>query len=1165
MLRALTCLLLCLLMPAIGHARQLPFRHLGLAEGLAQTSGDAIAQGPDGLLWLGTEAGLQRYDGYDFIDYHNVLGDAGSLSQDDVRALAVAADGTVWVGTNRGGLNRLAPGGKAFRHFRHAAGDPRSLASDRVNDLLLDRRGRLWVAGRTGVDRLRASGDGFSHFALPGVAPGRAEAFALVQDRHGRVWVGSEGGLLYVDEAHARLVRFVPAGAASQAARAALAAAWVSSLLESRDGSLWVGTNHGLFVLGSDGKLRAWLRHEAGVPASLADDRVSALAEAAGGSIWVGTAGSGLDRLDPAGSGWSVQHLRHDDADAPDGLSNDNVVSLFVDATGLLWVGTYGGGFDVVNTHAQAFDNVEHRADDPDSIASDIVWAIQRDARGAIWVGTEAGLTRLGARPGDVQHYRFPGTAPTPGSGAVYGLSVDADQRLWVVATSGLYRNAGPGTPFAPVALQLPAGGSAAPVLVNALLRDAQGRLWATSNAGLLQLDSASGRVLARYQDGTDAPIARAVVSPICQTADGVLWLGTQVGVLRFDPGQARFLPPPAAAAHAALFTAADVLSCLATPGGDLWIGTTAGLVQYRVGVGVVRIFDTADGMPSSNMYALARDAPGAIWVGTGRGLTRIQPDTGALHTYGRANGLRNIEFNQMAALAADGMLYFGGIHGLTTVRPAQLRREDQPAARVAITGYTTSGTRGSSAHRWPPAGPLALQYWQSAVTFDLAVLDFTAPRSNTFRYRLLRFDAAWHELHGSHQVTYTSLDPGTYTLEVTGSDSSGHPAANTVRLQIEARAPPWLRPWAWVGYFLLGVLLVALGLYLFARYLRRRHDLRHAQERLHWAEQLRELDYAIAQLDDEAAIAREVMARLPELIPHAAAALLDVVDAHVQATTSRGFTDAELVAVQDWTRQCAEVIAPLCQYSRVVTPGDATLAATGLPARLHYLLLPFTGTRQRFQCLLVARRERPFASARVDLAGILARQVGVVMRNAELIRQLAAQARFDNLTGASNRAWFREQAEAAFAACRRHAHAISMFMLDVDHFKAVNDSHGHAAGDAVLSGLVRHIRAELRGNDIVARYGGEEFLVCLPETDYAAACLTAERLRSTVAGTGMATPAGPIHITVSIGVSSVVPTAADSLDALITSADRAMYVAKRDGRNRVHGAEAPATPIPRT
>lgn len=177
--------------------------------------------------------------------------------------------------------------------------------------------------------------------------------------------------------------------------------------------------------------------------------------------------------------------------------------------------------------------------------------------------------------------------------------------------------------------------------------------------------------------------------------------------------------------------------------------------------------------------------------------------------------------------------------------------------------------------------------------------------------------------------------------------------------------------------------------------------------------------------------------------------------------------------------------------------------------------------------------------------------QIQDISERKRLVEQLERQAHLDYLTGIANRRFFMENAERELARAQRYQSLLSVFMLDIDHFKVINDRHGHAVGDKVLQKLSWIFSEALRENDLPGRLGGEEFAVLLPETDYDKSQEVAERLRNLIAATCVTLESVTLHFTVSIGIATL-ESPADSIDALLNRADKALYRAKQLGRNRV-------------
>jgi diguanylate cyclase (GGDEF)-like protein len=206
---------------------------------------------------------------------------------------------------------------------------------------------------------------------------------------------------------------------------------------------------------------------------------------------------------------------------------------------------------------------------------------------------------------------------------------------------------------------------------------------------------------------------------------------------------------------------------------------------------------------------------------------------------------------------------------------------------------------------------------------------------------------------------------------------------------------------------------------------------------------------------------------------------------------------------------------------------------------------------RRRILGILTLTHSRPrhFDEDLVELLEAIAGQAGIAIENAQLFGQVQQLATTDALTALANRRHFLALAEAAFAQAPQPFAAV---MLDVDHFKAFNDAHGHLVGDAVLAEVARRVRGAAGADAVVGRFGGEEFAVALPGVGSEAARATAEGIRAAVAAAPVETERGALGVTVSVGVADAAP--GDALDVVLRRADDRLYEAKRDGRDRVVG-----------
>ncbi|HEV7321233.1 MAG TPA: sensor domain-containing diguanylate cyclase [Ensifer sp.] len=274
---------------------------------------------------------------------------------------------------------------------------------------------------------------------------------------------------------------------------------------------------------------------------------------------------------------------------------------------------------------------------------------------------------------------------------------------------------------------------------------------------------------------------------------------------------------------------------------------------------------------------------------------------------------------------------------------------------------------------------------------------------------------------------------------------------------------------------------------------------------------------------------------------------IVSLIDAHRQWYKACSGLAAEEVPLKDTF--CRYVLAcdePLVVEDATKDPRFAQHPAVTSADHIRFYAGVPLKTRDGHTIGTVCAIDRsPRAFVERDLA-ILAELAGVAMDRIELLQSAAT----DGLTGALTRRAFREEADKLISLAIRHEHDLSCIILDVDHFKRVNDTHGHAAGDEVLKAVASVCQSNLRASDLFGRLGGEEFAVVLPHVDANGALTAAEKLRAAIAAQTMHGDFGSLTVTASFGTSALSAKGRDS-GTLLAQADAAMYLAKASGRNR--------------
>ena len=791
------------------------FSHLTIQEGLSQGSAMTILQDRRGFLWIGTEDGLNRYDGADFKIYRPSES-PNSICHQWVRTLCLDRGGVLWVGTMNG-LNRYNEETDDFTRFQNNSSDSQSLSSNAVASILEDDAGVLWVAteggGLNAFDRETGKCRIYRHDPQNPKSLSHDSVFAIAPGKEGELWLATQGGLNRFDPKTGEFRAFFH----NSRDPSSLSSDLVRAVLEDRQGRLWVGTEGGgLNVLDrASGRFRRY-RNDPARPDSLSHDNVYAIFQDAVGRILVGTL-EGISQFEEQRGVFSV--LRNDRADL-DSLSYDYVVSFFQDRTGILWIGTRGRGLDKFAPEGRRFELYENRPDDPNSLSSAYVRAIAEDGAGRLWIGTEdKGLDLLDRKTGRIEHFRHDPRRPTGlSSNNVYALAVDPAGFVWIGTAGGGLNRLDPRTKtFLSFRHSPNDAGSLSHNSVRSLCLDRRGRLWVgTDGGGLNRLDPGS-RSFIRYAHDPDDPgsISHDLVRAIYEDRSGTLWVGTFGGGLcRFDPAANRFTPYRKGAPGVGL-CGDSVMSVAEDSRGDIWIGTTDGLSRLDPKTGIFACYTQESGLPNSTAYGVLADAKNQIWISTNRGLARLDPETKKIKIYGPADGLQGNEFNGGSCYKTpSGEMFFGGTNGLNSFFPDAI--EDNPfPPQVAITDFQIFNKsvpvgmpfngRVVLSRSIVRTTAIDLRLSDRMISFSFAALHFAAPEKNRFAYRMDGLEGEWNDVGNRRFASYSNLKPGRYIFRVKAANNDGLWNEKGVSLAVRVIPPFWMA-WEFQGLVLVGL-----------------------------------------------------------------------------------------------------------------------------------------------------------------------------------------------------------------------------------------------------------------------------------------------------------------------------------------------------------------------
>lgn len=770
------------------------FKRIGVDDGLPNATIYSITQDQTGFIWMtSTNSGLLRYDGYQFSEFA-VLTEQERKQQGskDVGILLLDRQQNIWAGTWGYGLSRID--GKTGQLSRYVLdkNDPSSLAGMQVQALMEDSKGNIWVGSTGGINRIKPDGQ-IERIAAGASTGGLAHSrvWSIVESLDGSIWVATSLGLQrWRDgEGFSKVLQLFPDRTARDNE--------IRCLYRLGD-DVWVGTRFGVWRLDTPSMALQEVPFFKGSSSPI----VNTITSDAQGMLLVGTY-SGMYRIDPQNRQY-VMFRKHQAL-----LPTVNVRAIFLDRSGVIWLGSRENGLYYARHSKSAFSSLQAVLPrlEPEQLRQTVT-AVTANER-FIWLGTAAGLLEIDL---EQETLRKLSTA-----GRVNALVQGQQQEVYVATDAGLFSLTAGGnlsavtTPFA----SLPNVAAN----IRDIKVDADGSLWlGLWGDGIVHWQPGSTTATSYMSKEMRQKIGDAVQA--LAVDDTSVWVGSRYsGVYQLDKhsGQVSVVDRTRG-----LELPSQDVQCIA-PGktGQLLICTATGLVIYNPTTQSQELLDKRAGLPSENIFGAFVDKRHDLWLMSSKGLTLHKDQTQRTITFTVQDGMVATElvFN---AFYNDGRgtMYLGTIEGLSIVEPNYIWINEVPP-KVAVSGIRINNQRLPQSMMQQPSS-LTLKPTDNAVEFEFAAFDFHDTSRNQFMYRLKGFDEDWIHQQGKHSAYYSNLPAGDYQLEVLGSNN--HALYNDVPLTLQVTVLPlW---WQHRGVQIaLGLLLLSVG---FAVHLYR---LRHMQQ----------------------------------------------------------------------------------------------------------------------------------------------------------------------------------------------------------------------------------------------------------------------------------------------------------------------------------------------
>lgn len=827
-LKVTTVALSFLSVPPCLHAQlAIEFQNISQDEGLSNNYIRCLLQDHLGFVWIGTENGLNRYDGRRFLEFRFDPDDNETLSSNWISALFEGHEENLWVGTTKG-LNRLDRAtGKFERLLLHT--EEGIQADYPVQAIFEDRSHRLWVATpHSGILKITAGHTpGAYRLEKVAVSPaasgfnGSIRLNDLLQDEHGGIWIRSLEGLGRLDAATQK-IEFFPFPDIKNQGPEELDGAKMT--LDGRGNIIVAARPRGLFFINpSEAKLQLLplSRYQPGfenVPL-LSEMVFHNLLTEGRDLLWFSTE-TAIGRIDLNTGAHHFVNQEHQLFPFP-------VSTLMLGREGGLWAGALGSGLYFGARAPSPFRFYEHEANNPNSISGGAVRTIVEDNSGNVWVGLLGGgldqfrfdedgrlvkARNLRHKPEDSGHLL---------DNNIIEILKDRNGHLWIATNGGGLNKLDPETGLMEAYVHEPTGSSSlSQGRIWGLCEDRRGFIWAGAfDRGLNRIDPRTGKVKRFFHDPADAnSLSNDKIKSLYTDKQGIIWIGTNHGLNRLDPETETFTHYFHSPEDPHSITGGNIWCIYEDREGYLWAGTSIGLSRLDRKAGKFERFYEKDGLPSNTIFGLLEDNEGALWVSTDNGLARLLRTSpkASFRAFKKKDGLGSGAFLPKAYFNSrrTGQLLFGSTDGLATISP-ELLQGDTSRPRLVLHSISKFNLRAKDGKPLEDPfisskdGTLELTHLDQSVTFLISDLGWNTNQSYHYEYQLDGFHHRWMSLGDDMKITFTNLPPGNYTLKARTLNIDNIPSEATPLLAITVYPPWWKAWWAYSLYAILAGLLV--------------------------------------------------------------------------------------------------------------------------------------------------------------------------------------------------------------------------------------------------------------------------------------------------------------------------------------------------------------------
>ncbi|MCF6365417.1 MAG: SpoIIE family protein phosphatase [Bacteroidales bacterium] len=786
---------------------QISVQHYSINDGLSQNFTNSIFQDKFGYIWIATQDGLNRFDGYEFITFRQDPNDENSLSNNYVIDIEGSKDTILWVVTNEG-LEKFDYKTNHFSTVIRNKNHTQSVYSTNIKAVKEDASGILWLRTIDGIIRYNPEKNEFLEYKQTEKGDGFISDynyFSILEDSDHNFWSGSKDGLIKFNHKTKEFntYKFDKKSGNNE----------VFSVYFENQEKYWVGTKNGVYTFNPTTEKFNKFTVQKNIL------NVRAIHKDNNSNVWIGTE-YGLMYKKPENNYFESFKL---DNYISDEVNVGNVSGIMQDNSDIIWVCSDYGIFKI-DSKKKHFNLYRKGKNSSINFSSNTIYSIYYDAETEeIWLGTRAfGLNIFNRKTNQVKIYNKDNSLLTDNN--IHCITADEKGNIWVGTSNGPFIYNKFSKSFIPFSkyVNKDFNGYFKNNRISSMFFDS-GDIWFSTLNGLLKYSN--GKIKTYKKDGTVNSLVANDVFKSIKRKNGEIWVATLHGLSKLNPKTNTFINYTK---DNKKISDNSVLTVFESSDQTLWVGTGTGLNKY-IPEKDSFIFYTSKSHGFSNdfIYTIAEDNLNNLWLSTNKGIAKFNIKTEEVINFSQDDNLQGYEFNIGAVYSADTIneIFWGGLNGLNSIKLKNLTK-NLVAPKPLITKFVKRTQKGKEEVLIGNNNEVFLTYKESSFDINFAVPEYTHPDKNKFKYKIEEANENWIDLGTKNSINFFQLSPGTYTLKLIGANSDNYWNINPVTLIIHISAPWWQTTSAYIFYVAFVIFLVLGGFFIYNKEIRKENKI---------------------------------------------------------------------------------------------------------------------------------------------------------------------------------------------------------------------------------------------------------------------------------------------------------------------------------------------------